>query len=214
LGQKVSDRLRARMEDNRSPRWFDGLTVSEETSLSLLARAQKGDAVAMEALMGRYLTRLQRWARGRLPASARSLLDTDDLVQETLLSTLRRLPSFTPRHDGALLAFLREAMANKIRNEIRRGPSVMDGSIDLDSFPSSAPSPIEQLVSRQGLDRYEHALQRLDEDDRAAIVGRLEMGYSFDALARAMGRPSADAARKHTSRALQRLVTLLQSDGA
>jgi hypothetical protein len=75
-------------------RWLDDLTVSQETSLSLLARAQRGDAVALEALMGRYLTRLQRWATGRVPAGARSLLDTDDVVQDALLNTFRRLDQF------------------------------------------------------------------------------------------------------------------------
>src|SRR5262245_17911230 len=101
-------------------RWLDDLTVSQETSLSLLARAQGGDAVALEALMGRYLTRLQRWASGRVPVSARSLVDTDDVVQDALLNTFRRLAHFQPRHDGALLAYLRQTIANRIRNELRR----------------------------------------------------------------------------------------------
>jgi RNA polymerase sigma-70 factor (ECF subfamily) len=195
-------------------RWLDDLTVSQETSLSLLARAQQGDAIAMEALMGRYLTRLQRWASGRLPASARSLLDTDDLVQDTLLNTLRRLDHFQPRHDGALLAYLREAVANRVRNELRRRLPALDGAVDTDSLPTYQPSPLEQAVSRQTLERYERALAQLDENDRAAIIGRFEMGYSYDALARAMDRPSPEAARKLTERALRKLVSLMQPNGA
>lgn len=62
------------------------------------------------------------------------------------------------------------------------------------------------------LERYERALARLDENDRAAIVARFEMGYSYDALARALDRPSADAARKLTERALRRLTQLMQAD--
>lgn len=195
-------------------RWLEDLTVSQETSLSLLARAQRGDAVAMEALMGRYLARLQRWASGRVPSSARTLLDTDDVVQDALLSTFRRLEHFQPRHDGALLAYLREAVANRIRNELRRVAPNVDGSIDPDGLPSQWPSPLEHVVSRQSLDRYERSLTQLDENDRAAIIGRFEMGYSYDALARAMERPSPDAARKLTERALRRLLALMQPDGA
>jgi RNA polymerase sigma-70 factor (ECF subfamily) len=194
-------------------RWLDDLTVSEETSLSLLSRAQRGDAVAMEALMGRYLARLQRWAHGRLPSSVRGLLDTDDLVQDALLNTLRRLEHFQPRHDGALLAYLREAVANRIRNEVRRSMPSVDASIEPDNLPSSVPSPLEGALSRQAIQRYERALAQLDENDRAAIIGRFEMGYSYDALARAMARPSPDAARKMTERALRRLVALMQPDG-
>ena len=194
-------------------RWLDDLTVSQETSLSLLARAQRGDAVALEALMGRYLARLQRWAHGRLPASARALLDTDDVVQDTLLNTFRRIEHFRPRHDGALLAYLREAVANRIRNELRRRVPVVDASIELDGLPSEMRSPLELVVSRQALEGYEQALAQLDQNDRAAIIGRFEMGYSYDALARAMDRPSPDAARKLTERALRRLVALMQPDG-
>ena len=192
---------------------LDDLTVSQETSLSLLARAQRGDAVATEALMGRYLARLQRWAHGRLPASARTLLDTDDVVQDALMNTFRRLEHFQPRHDGALLAYLREVVANRIRNEIRRCAPAVDRSIELDDLSSDAPSPLEHAVSRQALRRYEHALAQLGENERAAIIGRFEMGYSYDALARAMDRPSPDAARKVTERALRRLIALMQPDG-
>ena len=193
-------------------RWLDGLTVSQETSLSLLGRAQRGDAVAMEALMGRYLSRLQRWAHGRLPVRARGLLDTDDVVQDTLLNTFRRLDQFQPRHDGALLAYLREAVANRIRNEMRRRAPHVDSSIELDGLPTTAPSPLESFVSREGLTRYEGALAQLDDNDRAAIIGRFEMGYSFDALARALDWPTPDAARKLTERAVRRLVVLMQPD--
>ena len=194
-------------------RWLDGLTVSEETSLSLLVRAQHGDAVAMEALMGRYLTRLQRWASGRVPAKARSLLDTDDVVQDALLNTFRRLEDFRPRHDGALLAYLREAVANRIRMELRRRSLEVDAAIEPDGLPSALPSPLETVVTRDALERYERSLAQLDDDDRAAIVGRFEMGYSYDALARAMQRPSPEAARKLTERALRRLLALMPPNG-
>jgi DNA-directed RNA polymerase specialized sigma24 family protein len=80
------------------------------------------------------------------------------------------------------------------------------------ALPSATPSPLEQVVSRRALDGYERALAQLDENDRAAIVCRFEMGYSYDALARAMDRPSPDAARKLTERALRRLIELMQSD--
>jgi RNA polymerase sigma-70 factor (ECF subfamily) len=194
-------------------RWLDDLTVSEETSLSLLARAKQGDSVALEALMGRYLTRLQRWASGRVPSRARALLDTDDVVQDALLNTFRRLDHFQPRHDGALLAYLREAVANRIRNELRRVVPDID-AVEPDSLPSGLPSPLESALSRQAIDRYEQALSQLSDDDRAAIVGRFEMSYSYDALARAMHRTTADAARKLTERALRRLLALMNGNGA
>jgi hypothetical protein len=62
--------------------------LSTLSTLVLLNRASGGDERARNALYSRYLPRLQRWARGRLPHKARGLVDTDDLVQDTLLRTL------------------------------------------------------------------------------------------------------------------------------
>jgi len=88
--------------------------------MNLLAKARKGDGQAVELLFERCLPALRRWARGRLPSYARDLADTQDLVQETVLHTLNKLESFEPRHQGALQAYLRQAVANRIRDEIRR----------------------------------------------------------------------------------------------
>jgi RNA polymerase sigma-70 factor (ECF subfamily) len=194
-------------------RYLDTSTVSAESSLSLLLRAQQGDSIAVEALMARYSRRLQRWASGRVPPSARALLDTGDVVQDALLNTLQNLHHFTPRHDGALMAYLRTAVANRIRMELRRNRPEEPLEGDPDSLPAADPSPLERAVGQAAFDRYEAALAALDEDDRAAIVGRFEMGYSYDALARSMNRPSADAARKLVERAVRRLSARMNGHG-
>ena len=62
-----------------------------ESSMALLKRARAGDRQALEALTARYLPRLRRWASGRLPRWARDLADTEDLVQETVLQTFKRI---------------------------------------------------------------------------------------------------------------------------
>jgi RNA polymerase sigma factor (sigma-70 family) len=190
-------------------RFLDTSTISAESSLSPLLRAQQGDGVAVEALMARYLTRLQRWASGRIPARARSLIDTNDVVQDALLGTFQRLEHFAPRHDGALMAYLRTAVANRIRMELRRHRPGDVFEADADSLPAGDPSPLELAVGRATYARYEQALEQLDDDDRAAVVGRFEMGYSYDALARALNRPSSDAARKLVERAVRRLAALM-----
>ena len=59
---------------------------------------------------------------------------------------------------------------------------------------------------REALDRYEAALARLRPEDREAIVGRVEMDCSYEELAAALGKPTADAARKAARRALLRLA--------
>jgi DNA-directed RNA polymerase specialized sigma24 family protein len=40
-------------------------------------------------------------------------------------------------------------------------------------------SPLEAAIGKEGVAKYETALQSLRDEDRQAIVGRVEMGYSY-----------------------------------
>src|SRR5689334_13929045 len=92
---------------------------SWESTLTLLTRARAGDAAALDDLFGRYLPALRRWASGRLPRWARDLADTHDLVQEALAQTFKRVDGFQHRGEGAWQAYLRQAVMNRIRDELR-----------------------------------------------------------------------------------------------
>lgn len=177
-----------------------------ESTFALLTRAQQGDEGAIERLMARHLTPLRRWARGRLPAWARDAADTDDLVQDALLQTFKRLGDFEVRGPGALQAYLRQAILNRVRDELRKKGRRPEAT-DLDGLEvDRKASPLEAAIGRESLDRYERALAMLRPDEREAIIGRVEMGYSYEELAEALGKPSPDAARKAAQRALVRLI--------
>ena len=100
-----------------------------ESTFELIERARKGDQDALERLFARHLRPLQRWASGRLPKWARDLADTDDLVQDTLLQTFKRIEDFEPRRVGALQAYLRQAVLNRLRDELRRKGAAPDRPI-------------------------------------------------------------------------------------
>ena len=177
-----------------------------DTTLDLLVRARTGDRASVDALFERCLPPLRRWARGRLPAYARDLVDTQDLVQETVLRTLTQLSAFQPKHQGALQAYLREAVANRIRDEIRRVQRHPPALELHDVHADAAPSPLEHAIGRQAIERYDAALQRLKPSDREAIVARIELQQSYDEIATVLAKPNADAARMAVTRALARLV--------
>ena len=183
-----------------------------ESTMTLVSRARTGDADAVEQLFARHQAPLRRWAAGRLPRWARQLTDTDDLVQDALLQTFKRIVEFEVRGPGALQAYLRQAVVNRVRDELRRrsrqpAAAAIDSPEIIDSLLiDGADSPLERAIGQQNLRRYQQALARLSRDEREAIIGRLEMGYSFQELAEAVGKPSADAARKATQRALIRLA--------
>ena len=71
-------------------------------------------------LFARHLPPLKREASGRLLRWARDISDTFDVVQETMMQTFKRLDAFEPRSEGALQAYLRQAVINRIRNQGRQ----------------------------------------------------------------------------------------------
>lgn len=183
-----------------------GRTGGSFDTTSLLELARLGNVDAVEQLFRKCQRRLRRWAHGRLPPGARDHSDTNDLVQDVLAQTFKRLDLFDVRGEGALHAYLRQALLNRIRDHIRRAkrrPSA--ASLDPDE-PDPAPSPLETYVGRELLSRYDDALERLTSQDRELIVSTVEMGLDFEELAQITGRASADAARKATRRALIRLA--------
>ena len=186
----------------------------ERSSLTLLARAQAGDRVALESLIARYLPRLQRWASGRLPRWARDTADTQDLVQETLFQTFKKIERFEARGEGALFAYLRQAILNRIRDELRRAKRRPDKTeIDTHAQDHSR-SPLEDAIGREAIERYERALATLRQEDREAVMARIELGYTNEEIAGLLGKPTANAARMAVERAIVRLAKEMRNDGS
>jgi RNA polymerase sigma-70 factor (ECF subfamily) len=199
--------------DSRQPRG-DGRSadadVPADATYRLLERAKGGDREALEILFARHIPTLRRWASGRLPRWARDMADTQDLVQDTVLRVFKRVEAFEPRGDGALQAYLRQALMNRIRNEFRsrrRRPSFE--SLD-EQAPADHTSPLEAAIRQEHLDRYDAALSGLSEGERDLIVARVEVGLTYDEIAEALGKPSWNAARMATARALLRLAEELK----
>lgn len=180
--------------------------ASPDSTTTLLERARAGDRAAIEALFARCIPPLRRWARGRLPHWARDMADTHDVVQDVVLQTFRKMDTFDARGEGALQAYLRQAVMNRIRDHIRRvGRRPATTELDVQQ-EDQGPSPLEQAVGQEAVDRYEAALARLSDTDRELIVASVELGYTPEQLAEATGRRSVDAARKAARRALIKLA--------
>jgi RNA polymerase sigma-70 factor (ECF subfamily) len=183
-----------------------------ESTVDLVERAKAGDRLALDRLFARCLPALRRWASGRLPRWTRDLMDTDDLVQETVFRAVRRLESFEPRHEGALQAYLRQAVMNRIRDEVRRSARTPAAAGLSDDHPDLTASPLDEAIGKEAVERYDAALARLRPEERAAIITRIEMDESYDAVAEALGKPSRDAARMAVARALVRLAEEMNRD--
>lgn len=199
--------------DPASPQSRSSLSpIDPESTAVLLSRVRTGDDAAMNRLLARCLPALKRWAHGRLPRYVRDMDDTADVVQEAVVSTLKQLDRFEPRREGALQAYLRTAVNRRIIDIIRRQRRRPDATELPPGLADEGTSPLDRAIGAENTERYEAALQRLSDDDREAIICRLELQYSYDELAVALDKPTANAARVAVMRALHKLAQELQKD--
>jgi RNA polymerase sigma-70 factor (ECF subfamily) len=195
-----------------SPARAPASSLSATSSFDLVVRANTGDTEALEALCARYLPRLQRWAHGRIPPAARGALQTHDLVQDTLLRVVERLPAFQPRHEGAFQGYVRTALWNRIRDIARQyqrtGPA---DALDSD-MAGKEDSPLDLAIGHETLERYEAALDRLRPEEKELIIARIEMGLPHAEIAAMFEKPSVAAVHMAVSRALVRLAEEMAHD--
>jgi RNA polymerase sigma-70 factor, ECF subfamily len=195
-------------ESDRTERGAVELSNADQLSDStvrVLERAQRGDELAAKILIERALSPVRRWARGRLPPYARSGADTEDIVQDAFLKTLRSIKHFQYRTVGGLQAYLRRAVVNRIRDLIR-GSKRRGTAMEVDSETRDwMPSPLEAAIMRQQLDRFLEALHKLRPADRLVIVWRIELGYTTEEIATRLGKSKA-AAGMTVTRAMSRLA--------
>jgi RNA polymerase sigma-70 factor, ECF subfamily len=183
--------------------------LSDEPTVELIAKAQRGDRAATEALIQRCLPALRRWAHGKLPPAARGYLDTGDLVQEAAFNAVRHLDTFEHRHVGAMQAYLTRSVINRIRDEVRRVGRRGTPAELPDDVASDVQSPLEFAIAAQAYDRYRDALRVLKPRDRQIVVSRVELQWTAAEVADRFGFRSVAAARMATTRAVERLATEL-----
>jgi RNA polymerase sigma-70 factor, ECF subfamily len=198
-----------------------GVVVTEQrttfepgATLDLVERARRGDQTAWEILVARYRAPLQRFARTRLARQPHRLADTEDVVQDVTINVFRRLHRIELRFPGALLAYLRRSISNRVADEhrraVRQGPTA---TLD-DEYPDGQISPLEATIGHDQVRAYRAALRQLGPDDRLAIVMRLEQGASYEAIAERLGKPTPNAARVAVARAMFKLAKRMGPDPA
>jgi RNA polymerase sigma-70 factor (ECF subfamily) len=176
------------------------------TSLELVLRASAGDQAAYTELYERYRPRLQRWAHNRLPQGTRGAFQTDDLVQDTLTRVFGHLETFNPRHEGAFQGYVRTTLLNRIRDLARRQKGRgQSGPLDAEMIALD-PTPLDEAIGAETLERYDAALERLRPEERDLIIARIEMGLPYAEIQKMFEKPSVAAVHMAVSRALIKLA--------
>ena len=188
---------------------FSGPSPGQDDTSRLRRAADAGDRSALGRLMALNVGKLRRWAHGRLPRWTRTIADTSDLVQDAIVRTLgldRQLRVGAP---GALQAYLRQAITNRIADQHRTIARRGIGQPLDEQRPSGDLSPLDQASQAELEARYRAAVSRLREGDQQLVVGHVELDYTVQQLAVLSGR-SVPATRMALRRALVRLAQDLE----
>jgi RNA polymerase sigma-70 factor (ECF subfamily) len=186
----------------------------------LLRQARAGSGPALGQLLELYRSYLSLLARLQIGRRLQGKVDPADLVQETFLEAHRNWAQFRGRSEGELVQWLRQILASRLSELIRRylGTRRRDvrldrelaGELDQSSHvldrglvaPQSSPS--QQAARREQAVLLADALERLPEDYREVIILHHMEALSLPEVARRMGR-SEHSVEKLWARALARL---------
>ncbi len=185
------------------------MDIDGDSTMQILDRAQRGDTEAIQALIGRAVPSVRRWARGRLPRYVRHEANTEDVLQDAVLRTLKTVKRVRHRTVGGMQAYLRTGVINRIRDLIR-STGRRGTAIELvDELPDESLSPLELAIRGQKLAHFVEAVAALKPADRQIIIWRIELGYSVDEIAARLGK-SKPAAGMSVTRAVARLSAAMK----
>ena len=174
------------------PEW-PAVNNSEQSDLSLVQLAQRGDAGAFDALVRRYQHKVVKLVLRyvRDPAEA------EDIAQEAFIKAYRALPRF--RGDSAFYTWLYRIAINTAKNALAaRGRSPLSFEIDRPEGEESSEvlarmkdtaTPEAMALTEEIRSIVTAAIEALPEDLRTAIQLRELEGMSYEEIANAMECP-------------------------
>ncbi len=190
----------------------------------LLLRWANGDQEALADLVANDAGWIGTHVRARLGNHLRQRVDTQDIVQDTLLTILRTGPRFVCSDRGHLRALLARMVENTIRaeahhqtagkrdarREVRTDQPASASVLILDQHAAAITDPGSAVAKAETRDWLRLALELLEPDDRNVILWREYEGLPFAAVAERLGM-GEDAARMRFGRALPKLAKKLKS---
>ncbi|HEX5053285.1 MAG TPA: sigma-70 family RNA polymerase sigma factor [Planctomycetota bacterium] len=191
----------------------------------LLLRWANGDDTALAEVVARDAPWIEQQVRNRLGNQLRQRVDTQDIVQDTLLTILRTGPRFVCSDRNHLRALLARMVENTIRGaahhhtarkrdvraELRPAATERSHSVlMLDQRAASVTDPGQAAVRAETRDWMRLALELLEPDDRHVILWREFEGLPFAEVGARLGM-GEDAARMRFGRALPKLARKLEA---
>jgi len=177
-------------------------------SIHLIREAQGGEHAALNRLFERYYARVRAVVRRRLGPALRRDFESGDLLHEALIQAFRSFDRYELRSHAEFLDWLAGIVEHRIRaahEYVGRDKRDRDCEVALEQIRESVASGRLVLEpSLGGVDRAIRdeerqlvwdALEELPAHYRQAVVLRHFHRASWEQVAEATGRRSADAAR-------------------
>jgi RNA polymerase sigma-70 factor, ECF subfamily len=185
----------------RSTDSIDGLTLSGEAAAAFSANPSEIECEVI-GLFDQFRNSLLRYAL----SFGLSVHDGEEITQEVFLALFQHLRVGKSRHNLRGWIFrVAHNLALKQRQANQRLPGGRDSDeVRAEKQPDPAPSPEEQVLSRQRQQHLMAVLQALPERDRCCLGLRLE-GLRYREIARVLGM-SLGAVSISLTRSLARLM--------
>lgn len=139
---------------------------------NLIVRAKEGDRYAFEILIGNNFSVLKGYV---LKLTCNKDL-TEDIIQETLLSAVIHIDSFTP--NAKFSTWLIKIATNKYRDYLRKNKET---EILLDVLPSSY-SLEDEIIKKENLEEVLRILKDMPNDKRIVCILKHYYGYSYEEI--------------------------------
>ena len=192
-------------------------------TVDLIQAARRGDRTALDALFARYYPVTMRIVELRLGRRIRGNVESEDLVQESLLEVFKGLDHFEMRSDGDFRNWLARIVENNVRDRFRRvtgakrGGGRGRGFADLTSSSLSASllaetyaTPSVQASANEFEARIEHVMMNVLQDPyREVLILRKLCGMSYEEVAKSMAYESTSTVRSLYTRAMEKLRVCL-----
>lgn len=196
-----------------------GAMLEKLTDEKLMARFQKGEIRAFEALLTRH-------RRGVFNFVLRFVGNRDlaeDLVQDIFLRLVAAAQSFERRSKFTtwLYTIARNLCIDHHRKKQHRREASLDQPLNpggeseatlMDRLPSNTPAPDRQANNHRIRDQIRDALEKLSDEQREVFLMREEAGLPFDEIARIVGAP-VNTVKSRMRYALQNLRASLEAQG-
>ena len=203
---------------------------NREDTDRLLDDARKGEAGAVDKLLGEFRAPLRKVVELRLDPAVARRVDASDIVQDVLVEANQRLTDYLKKPDMPFHLWLRHLAQDRIIDTHRRHRLAQRRSVDREQpiarpawADESSVSLIGQLIDTEATPtteairlelqrRLAAAVEQLSDDDREIILMRHQEALSNQEVARALDLTEAAASMRYL-RALRRLRAVLVPEG-